>query len=856
MPLDYVKREIDHTNGHAFSHNGDIFYSPNCSRRISIPEDDGGLKYPFHTTTAKIETFLQPRWWSLPYPFFPFVPLRPSFSGPIFEVLQISPDIYDEAPGSNILRRQTCRKWINLENRLLQVVCHLRDEYYTVPFLKPIIPSMLGFEKEFYNSRSLRRRVKICRNWFGMWMALISFLIAQTQTYYQLEAEERENWFTVLSERGMPQSWLSGLQTSEVATFSSNNARVGVILDFLSNLPRQPPVEWYCYFNIPVWYPWSKRHEKATHARPDLEHLRPPVHILQEIHTFLSRTPSMTTPLSTSPNIAAKDSHHMTDKEFSDARDAVLCSEPWTKFFDVRKIRNALIMAKEGPIDKERRLNRERLPPQASAEVYRWEWSESNPLEFVRVRVSKRERMDVLESHSKAQCIYDSVSNTWDVCEEFGPDDECSDSEDGNGSHDEDGGSNGEDPFPNMDADEEQAAHEAYFESKTESISDHTPETTSEISIHDPEYSDNLDIVRYITLHYGFIPPIPMSGSQHPLPTKDWNDCLKTIGLRSPTEYPNIPDEQANCVHNFVRTLLNPPGTTVETWDLSRNHCRSITPQMLRRSFHPLPGRYVLVPVAFQEKLTKDQEFWIAFPSPDAALYVYRLLHTDTHTLSTLSTYLAEKGIQFSTLLCLEPRPSTISLSGIKTTIPKRIAGYVFKPSDYEIYVKQRVQILSSPRGRAALLHGGIVARIAREHLAPDAVSMGPSSAVQDYRLGLCIGDPHNSQDFYYDDKLTDQELDMICGMHDLETGRSNQIAKVSWWPSAATWGSTANGLNRHYWTDQNEEWYQERLSLIISGDKLGVPINQQKWRDKLKGASAWRKINKVIVTQSEDLFE
>jgi len=69
-------------------------------------------------------------------------------------------------------------------------------------------------------------------------------------------------------------------------------------------------------------------------------------------------------------------------------------------------------------------------------------------------------------------------------------------------------------------------------------------------------------------------------------------------------------------------------------------------------------------------------------------------------------------------------------LNNDKTLLPMRLSDYQFGSDDYEAYVRHRAQLLTSPRGRAALLRGGIVARIAREHIAIESALLGPSSAV------------------------------------------------------------------------------------------------------------------------------
>lgn len=272
MSGSYVPQNIDHTNGHAFLHDGDIFYSPNSSRHITIPKQTISPPYPFPARTTRIESFLEPRWWSEPYPYFPFVPLCPSFSGPAFGDLQNSSITFEDGVDSHSLNRHYIERWTQIEDGLIQAVYHLKREYVGMPpFLKPMAPSLLGFQKTFISFQGARRRVYISRNWFGMWMGLVAFLIAQAETSHPYGEQDNENWFTVLTRCGLPQSWLGTLQTSDAAILSSDCPRVGVILDFLSGECHQPKIEWFCHFNIPVWYPWQSSRsgsEYGTHPSP------------------------------------------------------------------------------------------------------------------------------------------------------------------------------------------------------------------------------------------------------------------------------------------------------------------------------------------------------------------------------------------------------------------------------------------------------------------------------------------------------------------------------------------------------------------------------------------------------------
>ena len=73
-----------------------------------------------------------------------------------------------------------------------------------------------------------------------------------------------------------------------------------------------------------------------------------------------------------------------------------------------------------------------------------------------------------------------------------------------------------------------------------------------------------------------------------------------------------------------------------------------------------------------------------------------------------------------------------------ETLLPMRLVDYQFGNDDYEAYIHHRAQFLTSPRGHAALLRGGIIAWRAREHIAIDLVLLGPFSATM-YIVWECM---------------------------------------------------------------------------------------------------------------------
>ena len=99
--------------------------------------------------------------------------------------------------------------------------------------------------------------------------------------------------------------------------------------------------------------------------------------------------------------------------------------------------------------------------------------------------------------------------------------------------------------------------------------------------------------------------------------------------------------------------------------------------------------------------------------------------------------------------------------------------SYIFKPNDYEVYICHHAHFIKSPRGCAALLRGGIVAQIAREHIGLESAMLGPSSVVTVHLIGMHLTDDSGAQ--FWDDDLNENEIGIVCGLHHCLTGMAFQ---------------------------------------------------------------------------------
>ncbi|KAG1724921.1 hypothetical protein EDB19DRAFT_1833991 [Suillus lakei] len=95
------------------------------------------------------------------------------------------------------------------------------------------------------------------------------------------------------------------------------------------------------------------------------------------------------------------------------------------------------------------------------------------------------------------------------------------------------------------------------------------------------------------------------------------------------------------------------------------------------------------------------------------------------------------------------------------------------------MYEQHRHEFLNQPHTRVALLHGGLIWRLALHSFGFNvlpSVLEGISREAVLFGLMLDI----NSQT-YFDDELSEEEIDFMCRMYYLHTNGNVEI--VSWWP-------------------------------------------------------------------------
>ncbi|KAG6913694.1 hypothetical protein DXG01_004861 [Tephrocybe rancida] len=206
-------------------------------------------------------------------------------------------------------------------------------------------------------------------------------------------------------------------------------------------------------------------------------------------------------------------------------------------------------------------------------------------------------------------------------------------------------------------------------------------------------------------------------------------------------------------------------------------------------------------------------------------------------TLKNVIRFCLNQGLNFQTFIhapylhTLAPPQSHISGLGFQA------ADYIPSVLDYHAYCISAAEFLQSPRGRAALMAGGIVAQLAKDFINYECVFATPlPEDVSESENSICYSDTVVTSDAYWDDGLSDHEICIICGSYSVATGQSDakmgvQITALSWFPPPSIWN--ACGLNAGFWCADAEKWYmQQHLDCLAGRASLLKPTS---WRHSLK---------------------
>ncbi|KAJ7085096.1 hypothetical protein C8R44DRAFT_651312 [Mycena epipterygia] len=415
-----------------------------------------------------------------------------------------------------------------------------------------------------------------------------------------------------------------------------------------------------------------------------------------------------------------------------------------------RKAQNEQLAKRETPKMQQERLQREAnatrgAPPgRKGARVFVWDEEETGC--FIRRAINRDKAGDMWDEFTRNQRLYDGFRNEWDLCTALAPDEE---------------------PQGFDDEDDEMYVPDAEFP-ELPGIPDAllpAENARNPATMYDP-YED---MTKIPLARFGFTQPTsPRASYKNPLKIdlslKSLGDD-KWPGLETP-EYRHLPTllaylEGAQSIHDIPSELLDLRQQGAEI-SLMSNWTVVVRRERLDGKIY-----YVLAP---KTSLPVEFPLYILLPSAVTTVQVLRMRCFNPREIIF---HLLKHGVEFR--LCfrddvgIAPEPLLDRFTGLGY----RHVGY--KPSliDHGVYEMLRERFLGSTRGRAALFAGGIVGRLARLIVDEDLACLGPSHEV--FMTGIRLWDGQSSE-AYWDDELTDQDIDLICGVYEIATGASTAI--------------------------------------------------------------------------------
>jgi hypothetical protein len=164
---------------------------------------------------------------------------------------------------------------------------------------------------------------------------------------------------------------------------------------------------------------------------------------------------------------------------------------------------------------------------------------------------------------------------------------------------------------------------------------------------------------------------------------------------------------------------------------------------------------------------SSDVRFHVVVNHAATAIECYR---RGWRTSLEVLRHLTEVGKPFGTFV-----PRLQEFTGPAITRACRVLGwrrngYVFRPEDFAEYEDLRLTFLETqPHARAGGQEGGIVWRLTVDDIGLAAVLRGPSPSA--HATGNIFTAPNGAE--FVNDRLTEEEMDMLCGKYQVYTGSS-----------------------------------------------------------------------------------
>ncbi|KAL0568547.1 hypothetical protein V5O48_013435 [Marasmius crinis-equi] len=525
------------------------------------------------------------------------------------------------------------------------------------------------------------------------------------------------------------------------------------------------------------------------------------------------------------------------------------------EFFEQRLKHNQLLEQRESKEDRYRRTKlvehaQRDLPPREQSETKVFLWTLQYGMR-VREPVASGNYAHEWTSYGPKQRRYDSFHNEWDICTDFDPND---------GPRDLDDFSDDDriDAYP----DENPSIAPGYT---AREYLDRLHRSTISNPIHNPPHF-GLSVKEMSYRRLGFLPRV----SHHPKTDKsDMNLARHVFGLSRVPYDAGMSKAEAQDLFELLDAITNSKSLNdlPPTCDLLDKGNSIHQPWPFRLTYRDIDGGMWMLCGTEADHVNFTTCFEIGVMSATAVLEIAR---RRIGNKKDIMEALVEQGSSFRTMVAQEmaggdttdmlPEPPVhpavirnivrldngpSSPSGCRARLGFRSHGHKFTLADFQAYVAARDEFLSGPRGRAAILAGGLLARLAKNAVYEQDVYNGTNTGIVEARtIGTLLLDPQDKKMAFWDDRLTEEEVNLICGVYEVATGPvlgngTIQTAEMSWFPKPGAWKSS--GLNCGYWSRDAETWYQDRLQKIQGGNAQ-LFVNA-KWKALVKFNKNARKL-------------
>ncbi|KAF9472480.1 hypothetical protein BDN70DRAFT_818581 [Pholiota conissans] len=779
--------EFDWSQGRAFVQDGTIFYSPNCSRTVVVPASES-IQSPFNHEHLNASIFRQPVWWSDVYGWQSFIPLAPSYASVPFEPFCWMPRIVEAdvlVDGNSCMMEKRFQMnskdysiWTEQERLLTEAAQRIRI-WYKIPGTLPPAPSMFHYGQMHKSRGVARRMITLARDWFAVWMGFVSYLIASTERFSPSSSP--------LYDQPDPKSpvpiWYSRLL--EKHGYPANwldGLTCSAVCSFDMKTPRAGVV-----------FRWS---------RPDVN--RP------SFEWFFSRRIPMWFVWSKAEEQAISENRsnsfllppsHLIQEALT-----LLFTTPdpgiplagliLQRYYDMGS--DMLTNESTKWSDQCTQAHTEATFPtqtmlegiQEKGTLYN-HWSEffttreKQQAELIKVETFKQRRTRL--SREKQPAVQNATMYTWHKIQSSG----------------------GKEVYMRLQVNKYRNK-KVFLRFKDNQ------------KVYNPNRNE-WDLCK----EFDNISSDNCFDNKHHAEISDINGSLYDSDESS--EFDEDYDEDSELAAS------TPPRLTLSDYQLEDVPYSQDVIQTLSYGYGYVPSISSANITQIPDKEWENVLLTLGFiPSSERAI--------ENHEKQAISEFLSNmlKNTSIPTSsddLSLECSMRHRGVSDPYVPPSFRLANHIFTVQDFDAYMLRCQAILSQPQGRAALLYGGIIWRIAKEFLSIDGALAGPSVEVTAHRVGY-IHPSKNDGIQYCDDALTENEVAAICGTYSLYT-QFGQITVKSWFPPPICWSKDRTGVSWVEWTGQNEQFFGDLLRNIRAG--TAKPLTVIEWTSRLRGLKTSR---------------